>query len=105
MRLITRTTLVAAITATAVALAALPAVAAPTPSPTDLPGVKAALTARIDLRLAALDKDKTVIAAAQRLTDADRATLTGVISNDITGLTALKATVAGETNRTNEGVA
>jgi hypothetical protein len=63
----------------------------------DLPTVKAALTARIDLRLAALAKDTAAITAAKHLTDGDKSTLTSLISADTAAMNSLKTKVAGET--------
>jgi hypothetical protein len=60
------------------------------------------VTARIDLRLKALDKGEALIDRKKRLTDAHRGTLSALIDADRTGLTALRAKVAGET--TVEGV-
>jgi hypothetical protein len=62
-----------------------------------VPGVKAALTARIDLRLAALDRDLAAITAAQHLTEAHRDQLSTVVNDASAGLTDLKAQVAQET--------
>lgn len=62
-----------------------------------LPGLKTALTHRIDLRLAALAKDTTVVNGAKNLTAADKSTLTSLIGQDTTGLTALRTKVAGQT--------
>jgi hypothetical protein len=76
-----------------------PAVAA-TPAPTTGPGLaalQAAVSHRIDLRLAALTRDSTVITDAKNMTDADRATLTALISADQSGLTALRTKVNAET--------
>jgi phosphotransferase system HPr-like phosphotransfer protein len=94
MRLLRTTALAAFGAATAVLLAAAPAVAA---APDDLPTLRAAVTARIDLRLAALTKDTTTITAAKHLTDGDKATLTSLISADTTAMNSLKTKVAGET--------
>jgi hypothetical protein len=93
MRLL-RTTVVTAATAIAgVLLMAAPAAAATD----DLPALKAAVTARIDLRVAALAKDAAAVTAAKHLTDADKATLTSLISADTSAMNSLKTKVAGET--------
>lgn len=55
------------------------------------------VTARIDLRLKALDKGDALLDRKKRLTDAHRSTLSALIDADRTGLTALRAKVAGET--------
>jgi hypothetical protein len=78
------------------ALSALPSVVL-SAAVDDLPAAKAALTARIDLRLAALAKDTAAIAAAKHLTDGDKATLTSLISADTAAMNSLKTKVAGET--------
>jgi hypothetical protein len=71
--------------------------AAPAPGEETVEGLKTALTARIDLRLAALDRERAAVTNARALTDSHRATLTGIIDESRTGLEALKAKVAGET--------
>jgi hypothetical protein len=96
MRLLRTTALTAATAIAGVLLMAAPAAAAPD----DLPALKAALTARLDLRLAALAKDTAAITAAKHLTDADKATLTSLISTDTTAMNSLKTKVAGETTAT-----
>ena len=63
----------------------------------DLPALKAALTARIDLRLAALAKDSAAITAAKHLTDGDKSSLTSLISADTAAMNSLKTKIAGET--------
>lgn len=80
-------------------LAGLLAAATPAAAASDetLPGVKAALTARIDLRLAALDRNLAAITAAQHLNGAHRDQLSTVLDDAIAGLTELKAQVAQET--------
>jgi hypothetical protein len=55
------------------------------------------VTARIDLRLKALDKGEALLDRKKRLTDAHQGTLSALIGADRTGLTALRAKVAGET--------
>jgi hypothetical protein len=59
--------------------------------------VKAAVTNRINLRLTALQRDTTVIGAAKNLSPDHRTTLQNLVNQDTSGLTALKAKVAGET--------
>ena len=74
---------------------ATPAAAAAPPETVD--GLKAAVTARIDARLAALAKDTATVSNSQVLTDAHRGQLSTVLSDSTSGLTALKAKVATET--------
>ena len=94
MRLI-RTTALTALTAIAgVLLVSSPAFSA---APDDLPALKAVVTARIDLRLAALSKDSAAVTAAKHLTDADKSSLTSLITADTTAMNSLKTKVAGET--------
>src|SRR5689334_19484876 len=81
--------------ATAVLLAAAPSAAVAATD--DLSTLKAAVSARIDLRLAALSKDTAAITAAKHLTDGDKSTLTSLISADTTAMNSLKTKVAGET--------
>jgi hypothetical protein len=91
------TTAVAAGLAGAMALTA-PAVAAPTPTTgPGLAALQAAVSHRIDLRLAALTRDSEVITDSKKMTDAHIATLSALIAADQTGLTALKAKVNAET--------
>jgi hypothetical protein len=59
--------------------------------------LKADVTKRIDLRLAALAKDTVTINAAKHLAAADKTTLTNLDSQDTAAMTALKTKVAGET--------
>jgi hypothetical protein len=59
--------------------------------------VKVEISRRIDLRLAALNRFDTTTAAARHLTDAHKSTLHALISQDTSGLTALKTKVNGET--------
>jgi phosphotransferase system HPr-like phosphotransfer protein len=93
MRLLRTTAFLGA--ATAVLLAAAPSAAVAAPD--DLTTLKAAVSARIDLRLAALSKDTAAITAAKHLTDGDKSTLTSLISADTTAMNSLKTKVAGET--------
>jgi hypothetical protein len=63
-------------------------------------GLKAAqalTTARIDGRLETLHALSLVVNDGKDLTSADRSTLTGLINGDVSGLTALRGKVAGET--------
>src|SRR5262245_13688878 len=89
-----------------VALAATLAVtvfgAAPADDDTTLARRQQQVTARIDLRLKALDKGEALLDRKKRVTDAHRSTLSALIDADRAGLTALRAKVAGET--TIEGV-
>jgi len=55
------------------------------------------VTARIDLRLKALDKGDALLDRKKHVTDAHRSTLSALIDADRTGLTALREKVAGET--------
>jgi hypothetical protein len=59
--------------------------------------VKKAVTARIDLRLAALKKDSVTLAQAKQVQSAHRATLSSLISSQTSSLTALRTKVGGET--------
>jgi hypothetical protein len=66
----------------------------------DVPGLEDAkklVTARIDGRLGALHALQIAVNGAQKLTPAHKSTLDGVLSSDVTGLTALRTKVAGET--------
>jgi hypothetical protein len=100
----TRVALVATLVAAGVGATAGPVAAAPARSGVTaavaadpVAELKASVTARIDLRLAALDRFDADITAARRLTDAHRSQLSTVVSTDVSGLTALKTKVAGET--------
>jgi hypothetical protein len=89
---------VAGLAVTAAPVAAAPAAPAAAPIEEEtVPRVKAALTARIDLRLAALHRDLARVDASRALTDEHRQELSSVVNGAIAGLTALKGTVAGET--------
>jgi len=59
--------------------------------------VKKAVTDRIDKRLAALEKFGATLGKAEKVQSAHRATLTALIGDQTSGLTALKTKVAGET--------
>jgi hypothetical protein len=63
----------------------------------DLSRLKAVLTSRIDMRLAALTRDQTAIANARALASEHRDTLSSTVSSATAGLTALKSTVEAET--------
>ena len=63
----------------------------------NLPAAKAAVDARIKLRLATLSALKIAITGATDLTSSDKSTLTGIVSGDVSGLTALQRKVDGET--------
>ncbi len=74
-------------------LAGAPAGAA-TPAPVDLTAARAAVTARIDGRLHTLDALKTAVNNAANLSSGHKSTLAGLVSADVTGLTALRTKVA-----------
>lgn len=59
--------------------------------------LKAEITRRIDLRLAALTRFDQSLTASAPLTDAHQATLHDLVTTDAAALTGLKAKVAGET--------
>ncbi|MGH6656549.1 MAG: hypothetical protein ACRDVE_15260 [Actinocrinis sp.] len=98
-----------AVTATAaLATAAMPAYAqtgtasststtAPTTRTAGLKGAQTLADARIDGRLQTLHALNTAIGSATRLASADRSTLSSLIGSDISGLTALRTKVGGET--------
>ena len=88
--------LTAAAVVVATALLGAPAYAAPTDA-TKLDAAKKVVTARIDGRLAALKAHAVTVQNAQHLSSAHKTTLTGLISADQDGLTALRTKVAGET--------
>jgi hypothetical protein len=94
MNRIVRTSVVATtILAAALGVAGPAAAAAPKPLDT----VKKAVTARIDLRLAALGKFSTALSGAKEVQSGHRATLTSLINEQKTDLTTLKGKVGGET--------
>lgn len=64
---------------------------------TTLSRAKTELTRRIDLRLGALQRFDGAVTAAAHLTDAHERTLHSLIADDLAGLRALRAKVAGET--------
>jgi len=90
---------VTALVAVGLATAAAPAYADPSPGPgaAGLDAAKRTVTARIDGRLAALRAYNTVLGAVQRLDAGHKATLSGLVQADQSGLTALRGKVAGET--------
>lgn len=61
-----------------------------------LNAVKALATARIDGRLETLRALQLAVNNARHLTGADRSTLSGLLASDISGLTALRGKVSGE---------
>lgn len=63
-----------------------------------LAAVKARAEVTIDLRLRVLRGDATLVTRAKHLSDADRSALAAVIGQDITGLTALRAKIAADTD-------
>jgi hypothetical protein len=82
----------------AVGAAALPAHAATTAdNGAGLAKAKTTVTDGITDRLTTLGKLQTALAGYKDVADAARGTLTQVIASDISGLTALKTKVAGET--------
>lgn len=82
----------------AVGAVALPAQAATTSDSTArLAKAQAAVTEGITNRLADLAKMQTALAGYKDVPDAARATLTQLLSSDVSALTALKTKVAGET--------
>ena len=95
MNRIVRTSVIAtAVLATALGLAG-PAAAAPAVKPLDV--AKKAVTARIDLRLAALGRFSVTLSQAKQVQSGHRATLTALIKEQTTDLTALRGKVGGET--------
>jgi hypothetical protein len=81
--------------AIAVGAAAMPAQAAE--SATGLQNAKDTVTAGIVGRLSTITDLQNRLASFKDVSAADKATLSGLLSTDATALTALKATVAGET--------
>jgi hypothetical protein len=83
----------------AVGAAALPAHAATTAAADSgaLAKAKAAVTDGITDRLSTLGKLQTALAGYKDVPDAARDDLSSILSSDVSGLTALKAKVAGET--------
>jgi hypothetical protein len=110
MNRIVRTSLVTtAVLATALGVAgpASAASAASAAKPLDVAGpasaakpldvAKKAVTARIDLRLAALKKFSVTLSQAKQVQSGHRATLTALIKEQTTDLTTLRGKVGGET--------
>ena len=93
MNRIARTSVVASAVLAAALGVAGPAAAAPK----TLDAAKKAVTARIDLRLAALKKFSAALSDAKQVQSGHRSTLTSLINEQTTDLTALKAKVGGET--------
>src|SRR5215467_13174363 len=58
---------------------------------------KAAVVARIDLRLATLSALRIAVNGATNLTGNDRSTLSTLVAGDVSGLTALRTRTNGET--------
>jgi hypothetical protein len=90
----TAATLLAALTCTL--LVAAPAGAAPSPG-AGLDAARNAVAARIDKRLAALQRFTATVNAAKQLQDGHRGTLTKLIGDSSAGLGALKTKVLAET--------
>ncbi len=93
-----RTLLSAAVATIALAgtlVAGAPALADSTPKP--LATAKKVVTARIDKRLAALERFDATLGQAHQVQAGHRATLDKLIDDQTAGLTALRAKVAGET--------
>ena len=59
--------------------------------------IQATSEAQIDRRLGALNAALAAIAGNPVLTSGDKATLTTILTNDVSGLTALRATIAADT--------
>jgi len=93
MKVLTRAGLLIGSAVIAAGVAA-PAYAA---DPAGIDEAKKVVTAQIDGRLAALHTMQTVVNGAPRLTPGHKSTLNGVLGGDVTGLTALRTKVAGET--------
>ena len=95
MNRIVRTSVIAtAVLATALGLTG-PATAAPAVKPLDV--AKKAVTARIDLRLAALGRFSVTLSQAKQVQSGHRTTLTALIKEQTTDLTTLRGKVGGET--------
>ncbi|MBS2537570.1 hypothetical protein KGQ20_32945 [Catenulispora sp. NF23] len=98
MSLRTRLSVAAIGAVVAVGAVALPANAATaTDSPAALTKAKATVTKDIADRLTTLGKLQSALTGYKDVPDAARGTLTQVMSADVSGLTTLKAKVAGET--------
>lgn len=83
----------------AVATAGLLAVGAPAnaDATTAVGTAKVAVVKRIDMRLAALARFDATVTSSRHMADAHRSTLHSLISQDTSGLTALRTKVNGET--------
>jgi hypothetical protein len=93
-----RTAIIAGLAACTMLVAvASPAIADDTATTTK---IKSEITARIDLRLGALSRFEARIGTAKNLTSDHKSTLSNLIAQDRSGLTDLKAKVAGETTAT-----
>lgn len=95
-----RTTLLAsAVAAALVTGAGAPALAAEsTATPRTLAAIQAAAKASISKRTDALNSGIARAKAAQGLPDDDRATIVGILSSDVSGLSDLGATIAADTD-------
>jgi hypothetical protein len=87
----------AVVIATGVASPAYASDPTPTVEGRTVEGAKVAVQRRIDLRLAALQRMDQRIERCRHLTDAHQSTLQGFVDGATSGLTALRAKVAGET--------
>ncbi|HEY0536319.1 MAG TPA: hypothetical protein VGD29_32430, partial [Actinoplanes sp.] len=85
------------VVATAVLAAALGVAGPASAAPKSLDVTKKAVTARIDLRLAALKKFSAALAGAEQVQSGHRTTLTSLINEQTTDLTTLKGKVGNET--------
>lgn len=76
-----------------------PATASPSPTsaPLTLPELKAKCDQAVQNRLTSLGKDQTDVNGSKTLTSSDRSALLGQISSDVSGLTALDATIQADT--------
>ena len=90
-------TCVIATTVAATALGVAGPAAAAAPSTKSLDVTKKAVTARIDLRLAALTKYSVVLGQGKKVSSDHRSTLTALIKEQSSDLTTLRGKVAGET--------
>jgi hypothetical protein len=95
MNRIVRTSVVATAVLSVALGVAGPASAASAAKPLDV--AKKAVTARIDLRLAALEKFSAALSGAKQVQSGHRTTLTSLITEQTTDLTTLKGTVGNET--------
>jgi hypothetical protein len=95
MNRIVRTSVVATAVLSVALGVAGPASAASAAKPLDV--AKKAVTARIDLRLAALEKFSAALSGAKQVQSGHRTTLTSLITEQKTDLTTLKGKVGNET--------